>query len=75
MKNSNAMIKTAKAILDLHVGHVGGGVQKNILSIPLWTSAVVGELHCLVTPERLVASQKLKNNNMNAGFIVVFEFL
>ena len=27
------------AILDLHVGHVGGEVQKNILSILLWVSA------------------------------------
>ena len=35
-------------ILDLHVGHVGGEVQKNILSILLWASAVVGELHCPV---------------------------
>ena len=48
-------------ILDLHVGHVGGEVQKNILSILLWASAVVGELHCLVIPERLVASQELLN--------------
>ena len=45
-------------ILDVHVGHVGGEVQKNILSILLWASAVVGELHCLVIPERLVASQE-----------------
>ena len=47
-------------ILDLHVGHVGGEVQKNILSILLWVSAVVGELHCLVIPERLVASQEFE---------------
>ena len=47
-----------RVILDLHVGHVCGKVQKNILSILLWASAVVGELHCLVTPERLVASQE-----------------
>ena len=44
--------------INLHVGHVGGEVQKNILSILLWASAVVGELHCLVIPERLVASQE-----------------
>ena len=47
-------------ILDLHVGHVGGEVQNNILSILLWASAVVGELHCLVIPERLVASQEFE---------------
>ena len=27
-------------ILDLHIGHVGGDEQKNILSILLWASAV-----------------------------------
>ena len=43
---------------DLHVGHVSGEVQKNILLILLWAPAVVGELHCLVIPERLVASQE-----------------
>ena len=48
------------AILDLHVDLVGGEVQKNILSILLWASAVVGELHCLIIPERLVASQQLR---------------
>ena len=47
------------SILDLHVGHVGGQVQKNILSILLWAPAVVAEQHGLVIPERLVASQKL----------------
>ena len=31
------------AILDLHVGHVGGEAQKNILSILLWAPASVGE--------------------------------
>ena len=45
-------------ILGLHVGHVGGEVQKNILSILLWAPAVVGEQHCLVVPERLVANQE-----------------
>ena len=45
-------------ILDLHVGHIGGEVQKNILSFLLWAPAVVGEQHCLVIPERLVASQE-----------------
>ena len=50
-------------ILDLHVGHIGGEVQKNILSILLWASAVVGELHCLVIPERLVASQEYRIYN------------
>ena len=45
-------------ILDLHVGHVGGEVQKNILSVLLWAPASVGEKHCLVSPERLVASQE-----------------
>ena len=38
--------------------HVGGEVQKNILSILLWAPALVGEQHCLVIPERLVASQE-----------------
>ena len=33
-------------ILDLHVGHVGGEAQKNILSILLWAPASVGEKHC-----------------------------
>ena len=46
-------------ILDLHVGHVGGEAQKNILSILLWAPASVGEKHCLVCPTRLVASQEL----------------
>ena len=46
------------SILDLHVGHVGGEVQKNILSVLLWAPAVVGEQHCLVIPEGLVASQE-----------------
>ena len=50
---------TLVRILDLHVSHVGGEVQKNILSILLWAPAVVGEQHCLVIPERLVASQEL----------------
>ena len=44
------------AILDLHVG---GEVQKNILSIVVGTS-LVGGRHCLVIPERLVASQEFK---------------
>ncbi len=47
------------SILDLHVGHVGGEAQKNILSILLWAPASVGEKHCLVCPKRLVASQEL----------------
>ena len=46
------------SILGLHVGHVGGKVQKNILSVLLWAPANVGEKHCLVCPERLVASQE-----------------
>ena len=46
------------SILDLHVGHVCGGTQKNILSVLLWAPAVVGEQHCLVISERLVASQE-----------------
>ena len=41
------------AILDLHVDLVGGEVQKNILSILLWASAVVGELHCLIIQLRI----------------------
>ena len=48
----------SKTILDLHVGHVGCEAQKNILSILLWAPAVVGKQHCLVMPERLVASQE-----------------
>ena len=44
-------------ILDLYPGHVGGDAQKNILSILLGAPAVLGE-HCLVIPERLVASQE-----------------
>ncbi len=46
----------ASTILALHVGHVGGNAQKNILSILLWAPASVGEKHCLVCPKRLVAS-------------------
>ena len=45
-------------ILDLHVSHVGGEVQKNILSILMLAPASVGEHYCLVSPERLVASQE-----------------
>ena len=45
-------------ILDLHTGHVGGEAQKSVLSILLWAPDVVGELHCLVTPGILVASQE-----------------
>ena len=53
-------IPTARfvGILDLHVSHVGGEVQKNILSILLLAPASVGEQYCLVSPERLVASQE-----------------
>ena len=51
------LVTMMQLILDLHVGHVGGEVQNNILSILLWASAVVGELHCLVIPDRLVARQ------------------
>ena len=36
----------------------GGEVQKNILSILLLAPASVGEQYCLVSPERLVASQE-----------------
>ncbi len=42
------------AILDLHVGHVGGEAQKNFLSILLWAPASVGEKHCLVRPKRFI---------------------
>ena len=40
------MEKTKTFILDLHVGHVGGEAQKNILSVllwdqPLWASSIV----------------------------------
>ena len=45
-------------ILDLYTGHVGGEAQKSILSILLWAPAVVGELHCLLIPGILVASQE-----------------
>ena len=54
-------------ILHLRVGHVGGEVQKNILSILLWAPAVVGERHCLVVPERLVANQEF-GRLINAAF-------
>ena len=59
-------------ILDLHVGHVGGEVQKNILSVLLWAPANVGVKHCLVCPERLVASQEyflLTNKRSNCLLI------
>ena len=45
-------------IFDLLVGHVGGEVQNNILSVLLWAPANVGERHCLVCHERLVAGQE-----------------
>ena len=45
--------------LDLHVGHIGGEVQKNILSILLCAPVVAVEQHFLVIPKRLVASQEL----------------
>ena len=45
----------------MHVGHVGGETQKNILSILSWAPAVVGEQHGLVIPERFVASQEFVN--------------
>ena len=51
-------ISCVKCILDLHVSHVGGEVQKNILSILLLAPASVGEQYCLVSPERLVASEE-----------------
>ena len=46
------------SILDLYVSHVGGEVQKNILSILLLAPASVGEQYCLASPKRLVASQE-----------------
>ena len=52
----------ALRILDLQVGHVGGEVQKNILSVLLWAPAVVDDQHCLVIPEGLVASQEYLNS-------------
>ena len=50
--------RSCLCILDLHVSHVGGEVQKNILSILLLAPASVGEQYCLMSPERLVASQE-----------------
>ena len=46
------------SILDLHVGHVGGEAQKDILLVLLWAPTNVGERHCQVCPKRLVASQE-----------------
>ena len=37
------VIRYSSRILVLHVGHVGGEVQKNILSVLLWAPANVGE--------------------------------
>ena len=51
-------------ILDLHVGHVGGEVQKNILSVLLRAPANVGVKHCLVSPEKLVASQEYSSDDV-----------
>ena len=56
-------IMSYACIVDLHVGHVGGEVQKNILSVLLWAPANVGEKHCLVCPERLIASQEYQNEH------------
>lgn len=44
-------------ILVLHVGHVRGEAQKDILSVSLWAPASVGGKHYVFCPERLVASQ------------------
>ena len=57
--------KIEEDILDLHAGHVGGEVQKNILAVLLWAPANVGEKHCLVCPERLVASQEYELHAQN----------
>ena len=46
-------------ILFLHVGHVGGEAKKNIFLVVLWAPANVGEKHCVMYPEREVASQEL----------------
>ena len=49
---------TQKFLKNWLVRHVGGEAHENILSILLWAPSVVGEQHCLVIPERLVASQE-----------------
>ena len=53
---------SVKYILHLHISHVGGEVQKNILLVLLWAPANVGEKHCLVCAQRLVASQEFGFN-------------
>ena len=54
-------------ILDLHVG---GGVQKNILSILLWAPAVLGELHCLVASQELKKPLNIVNFSQNNQFLI-----
>ena len=44
---------------NLQVGHVGGEAQKSILLLLLWAPTDVGEKHCQVCPNRLVAGQEL----------------
>ena len=56
-KSIGALIAVGNAILDLQFSHVGGLVQKNILSELSLATAGVGEQHCLANLKRMVASQ------------------
>ena len=41
-----------------HGGHVGDTTQRNMLLIPLLDPAEVGDRHCPLHPERLIANQE-----------------
>lgn len=50
--------------LDLHVDHFACEAQRNILSILLYARANVGQQHCLVCSEKLVASGNRQSMNL-----------
>ena len=59
-------------ILDLHVDHVGGEAQMNILSILLWAPAVVGEQHCLHDSREIgCKSSRIKDDFYHCPHIVL----
>ena len=64
--------RVSGCILDLHVNHVAGMTQKIILSVLLWAPANVGEQHCLVCPERLVASQEYEKGAFGNQLIYIY---
>ena len=51
-------VRQTNAILDFQFSHVGGMLQKKILSVLLLAPADVGEQHCLVNLKQTVAGQE-----------------